>query len=163
MKLSTYQKKRDVSRTNEPFGDDPAKHGTTFKGAYVVHQHDATNMHFDLRLEIGGVLASFAVPKGISLDPEDKHLAVHTEDHPIEYLDFEAIIPEGTYGAGPMIVWDSGLVRYLEASAEEGVRDGKLHLSFEGKKLFGRYGLVRVKPRDGPCSRDPGATPTTRR
>ena len=82
-KLSTYRKKRDVSRTNEPFGDEPRAEGTTYKGAFVVHQHDATRMHFDLRLEIGGVLASFAVPKGISLDPADKHLAVNTEDHPI--------------------------------------------------------------------------------
>jgi bifunctional non-homologous end joining protein LigD len=148
-KLSTYQKKRDVSRTNEPFGEEPGRQGSTYKGAFVVHQHDATRMHFDLRLEVGGVLASFALPKGVSLDPDDKHLAVHTEDHPIEYLDFEAVIPNGTYGAGPMIVWDSGLVRYLEASAEESIRDGKIHFSLEGRKLFGRFGLVRVKPRDG--------------
>lgn len=151
MKLSTYRQKRDLSKTNEPVGGEQrpeeSRGGATFKGAFVVHQHDATNMHFDLRLEVGGVLASFACPKGISLDPEEKLLAIHTEDHPIEYLDFEAVIPEGTYGAGPMIAWDSGLVRYLDTSAEEGLRVGKLHVQLEGKKLGGRFGLVRLKPR----------------
>ncbi|MFO0615441.1 MAG: DNA ligase D [Polyangiaceae bacterium] len=151
MKLSTYRQKRDLSKTNEPVGDEAGlaagRGGSTFKGAFVVHQHDATNMHFDLRLEVGGVLSSFACPKGISLDPDEKLLAINTEDHPIEYLDFEAVIPEGTYGAGPMIAWDSGLVRYLDMSAEEGLRTGKLHIQLEGKKLAGRFGLVRLKPR----------------
>ena len=145
----TYRDKRDGSRTNEPFGEEPLREGTTYKGAFVVHQHDATRMHFDLRLEVGGVLASFAVPKGISLDPTDKHLAVNTEDHPIEYLDFEAVVPEGNYGAGPMIVWDSGLVRYLDASAEESIQAGKVHFSLEGKKVRGRFELIRLKPRPG--------------
>ncbi len=149
MKLDEYRKKRDASRTNEPLGDDPRAPRATWRGAFVVHQHDATRMHYDLRLEVAGVLASFAVPRGPTLDPAEKHLAVHTEDHPIEYLDFEAIIPEGTYGAGPMIVWDCGLVRYLDESAEEGLESGKLHFVLEGKKLRGRYALVRVKPQGG--------------
>ena len=106
-------------------------------------------MHFDLRLEVGGVLASFAIPKGPTLDPEVKHLAVHTEDHPIEYLDFEAVIPDGNYGAGPMICWDFGVVRYLDESAEDGVTSGKLHFQLEGRKLKGRFALVRVKGRSG--------------
>ncbi len=148
LKLGTYRDKRDASRTNEPMGDEPEARGPTWRGAFVVHQHDATRMHHDLRIEIGGVLASFAVPHGPSLDPEAKNLAVQTEDHPIEYLDFEAVIPEGTYGAGPMIVWDFGIVRYVELSAEEGLAEGKLHLVLEGRKLRGHFGLVRLKPRD---------------
>lgn len=152
-KLDEYRNKRDASRTNEPMGEEPGRAGPTLRGAFVVHQHDATGMHWDLRLEIGGVLASFAVPHGPSLDPDVRHLAVHTEDHPIEYLDFEAVIPAGTYGAGPMIVWDHGAVRYLETSAEEGLAAGKLHFALEGRKLRGRWGLVRVKPRSGGRSR----------
>src|SRR5690606_40312396 len=95
-KLGDYRRKRRPERTNEPFGDDAvtAPRGT-LAGAFVVHLHDATRRHFDLRLEVGGALASFAVPRGPSLDPEQKHLAVNTEDHPLEYLDFEAVIPEG--------------------------------------------------------------------
>ena len=149
-KLDSYRKKRDVSRTNEPFGGDEANgERSTWRGAFVVHQHDATRMHYDLRLETSGVLASFAVPRGPSLDPAEKHLAVHTEDHPIEYLDFEGVIPANTYGAGAMIAWDCGLVRYLDMTAEEGLREGKLHFVLEGKKLRGRWALVRVKPQSG--------------
>ncbi|HTJ81501.1 MAG TPA: DNA ligase D [Polyangiaceae bacterium] len=147
MKLDEYRKKRDAERTNEPLGDEPEARKPTWRGAFVVHQHDATRMHFDLRLEVGGALASFAIPKGPTLDPEVKHLAVHTEDHPIEYLDFEAVIPDGNYGAGPMICWDFGVVRYLDESAEEGIRSGKLHFQLEGRKLRGRFALVRVKGR----------------
>jgi bifunctional non-homologous end joining protein LigD len=150
LKLESYRKKRDAERTNEPLGDEPDAKRPTWRGAFVVHQHDATRMHFDLRLEIGGVLASFAIPKGPTLDPEAKHLAVHTEDHPIEYLDFEAVVPEGNYGAGPMIVWDFGVARYLDESAEDGLRSGKLHFSLEGRKLHGRFALVRVKSRTAP-------------
>lgn len=135
-------------------GDEVDARGPTWRGAFVIHQHDATRMHHDLRLEIGGVLASFAVPHGPSLDPEVKNLAVQTEDHPIEYLDFEAVIPEGTYGAGPMIVWDFGVVRYLDDPAEKGLEEGKLHFSLEGKKVRGRFGLVRMKPRGKPAGGD---------
>jgi bifunctional non-homologous end joining protein LigD len=149
MKLDEYRKKRDASRTNEPLGDDPRAGRATWRGAFVIHQHDATRMHWDLRLEASGVLASFAVPRGISLDPAVKHLAVHTEDHPIEYLDFEGVIPDGNYGAGPMIAWDCGVVRYLDESAEEGLESGKLHFVLEGKKVRGRFALVRVKPESG--------------
>lgn len=145
-KLGDYRRKRRPEATNEPFGDEaaaPAAEGTT-SGAFVVHLHDATRRHYDLRLEIGGVLASFAVPRGPSLDPEQKHLAVRTEDHPIEYLEFEDVIPDEQYGAGPMIVWDRGMVEYLEGPAEDEVRRGKLDLRLRGLKLRGRFALVKL-------------------
>jgi bifunctional non-homologous end joining protein LigD len=146
MKLAEYRRKRDAARTNEPFGAEPARpRAPTVAGPFVVHLHDATRTHYDLRLGVGGVLASFAVPKGPSLDPEQKHLAIHTEDHPIEYLDFEAVISEESYGAGPMIVWDRGSVRYLDGSAEEGLEKGKLDFVLSGYKLRGRFALVRLK------------------
>ncbi len=107
-----------------------------------MHQHGARRMHFDLRIEMGGTLASFAVPRGPSLDPADKRLAVQTEHHPIEYLDFEDVIPEGNYGAGPMIVWDIGRVRYLEAPGEAGEQSGKIDFVLSGQKLKGRFALV---------------------
>ncbi len=109
MKLARYRELRDPAGTSEPFGADPPKNAVvTLGGPFVLHLHAASRTHFDLRLPIGGVLASFAVPKGPSLDPDEKRFAAHTEDHPIEYLDFEGVIPEGNYGAGPMIVWDRG-------------------------------------------------------
>jgi bifunctional non-homologous end joining protein LigD len=145
VKLDEYKKKRDAGRTNEPMGEVPERAGPTTFGAYVVHQHDATRMHYDLRLEIGGVLASFAIPRGPTTDPDARHLAVHTEDHPLEYLDFEDVIPDGLYGAGPMICWDRGSVRFLETSAEEGLQKGKLDFVLSGYKLHGRYGLVKIK------------------
>src|SRR5688572_22777807 len=103
-KLSEYHRKRTPAATNEPFGDEaPAADETkALTGAFVVQLHDATRRHYDVRLEVGGVLASFAVPRGPSLNPADKHFAVKTEDHPIEYLEFEDVIPEKQYGAGPM-------------------------------------------------------------
>ncbi|HMJ56333.1 MAG TPA: DNA ligase D [Polyangiaceae bacterium] len=142
-KLATYEAKRDRARTNEPFGPEPAySGGGTQGGVFVVHLHDARRRHWDLRLELGGVLRSFAVPRGPSLDPADKRLAVETEDHPIEYLEFEAVIPEGNYGAGAMIVWDRGRVRYLEGTGEDGVARGKIDFELSGYKLRGRFGLV---------------------
>src|SRR5689334_16527702 len=99
--LDTYRKKRDPARTNEPFGPERAdKSSGTFRGSFVVHLHEATHTHYDLRLEMNGALESFAVPRGPTLDPAEKHLAIHTETHPIDYLHFEAVIPAGNYGAG---------------------------------------------------------------
>ena len=92
-----------------------------------------------------GVLASFAVPKGPSLDPAEKRLSVRTEDHPIEYTDFEAVIPDGNYGAGPMILWDRGRIRYLDGPVEEGLEKGKIDFELWGYKLRGRFALVRIK------------------
>lgn len=147
--LEGYRRKRDPARTNEPFGPRPPGgarrgHGTV-QGEFVVHLHDARRRHHDLRLEVGGVLASFAVPKGPSLDPADKRLAVHTEDHPLDYLRFERVIPEGNYGAGAMIAWDRGRVRYLgDGGAEAGLAAGKVDFELSGHKLRGRFALVHT-------------------
>lgn len=148
-KLDSYRDKRDPTRTNEPFGAEPMDSlkgaaGTT-AGRFVVHLHAATRRHYDLRIQIGGTLKSFAVPKGPSLVPLQKHLAVHTEDHPLEYLSFEAVIPEGNYGAGAMIVWDTGTIHYLETDAETGMAKGKLDFLLWGFKLRGRFALVETK------------------
>src|SRR5688572_16116750 len=141
--LERYRDKRDPTRTNEPFGAERiSSPQETWRGDFVVHQHGARRMHWDLRIEMGGTLKSFAVPRGPSLDPVDKRLAVQTEDHPIEYLDFEDVIPEGNYGAGPMIVWDIGRVQYLEQPAEAGEQKGKLDFLLFGQKLKGRFALV---------------------
>ena len=149
MKLARYRELRDPARTSEPFGAEPPENAVvTLGGPFVLHLHAASRTHFDLRLPIGGVLASFAVPKGPSLDPDEKRFAAHTEDHPIEYLDFEGVIPEGNYGAGPMIVWDRGRVRYLDGPAEEEIERGKIDFELWGHKLKGRFALVRMKKSD---------------
>ena len=149
-KLAKYREIRDFGASPEPSGHEAGEAsvvptGDTRSGSFVVHMHSATRLHYDLRLERGGVLASFAVPHGPSLDPETKVLAIETEDHPIEYLDYEGVIPEGNYGAGPMICWDRGEVRYLETSAEKGHEDGKIDFVLSGYKLRGRFALVRLK------------------
>jgi bifunctional non-homologous end joining protein LigD len=138
--LSTYRAKRSADRTPEPSGSVVAVHGRRF----IVHQHAATRLHFDLRLELDGVLKSWAVPKGPSRDPADKRLAVHVEDHPIEYGDFEGIIPEGNYGAGAVIVWDRGVWVPLEDPVE-GLKKGKLLFELRGYKLRGVWTLVKIK------------------
>ncbi len=154
-KLGTYRDKRAARITNEPFGDEApadssasadssAEATRTEAGAFVIHLHDATRRHYDVRLEVGGVLSSFAVPHGPSLDPSKKVLAVKTEDHPIEYLDFEDVIPDEQYGAGPMIVWDRGSVTYLEGPAEVELTQGKLHVELRGMKLRGRWAFVKL-------------------
>ena len=141
--LELYRQKRDPLSTNEPFGTEHKSSAReTRTGRFVVHLHDATRPHYDVRLQIGGTLKSFAVPRGPSLKPLDKHLAVLTEDHPLEYLEFEEVIPEGNYGAGAMIVWDVGRIRYLETTAERGLEIGKLDFELDGFKLHGRFALV---------------------
>lgn len=145
--LEKYRSKRDPKRTNEPFGSAGSSGEgtqTTLVGRFVIHQHNATRMHFDLRLQVGQVLESFAIPHGIPLDTKHKHLAVHTESHPLEYLHFEDVIPEGNYGAGPMIVWDVGGVRYIHTSAEEGIARGKLDFTLDGFKTKGRFSLIHT-------------------
>ena len=110
---------------------------------FVVHQHDATRMHWDLRLEIDGILCSWAVPKAPSMDPEDKRLAVKVENHPLEYVHFEEVIPAGNYGAGPMIAWDRGLFRPLIDPAQ-GLLDGEIKFELYGYKLRGAFTLVHT-------------------
>jgi bifunctional non-homologous end joining protein LigD len=121
--------------------------GATRTGRFVVHLHRARREHYDLRVEVGGALKSFAIPRGPSLDPADRRLAIETEDHPLDYLGFEAVIPAGNYGAGPMLLWDAGLIRYLEQPAEQGLAAGKLDFELRGYKLRGRFALVRTAPR----------------
>ncbi len=146
--LRRYREKRDPERTPEPFGGEPGLRAVPPDAAriFVVQQHAARALHYDLRLEIGGVLVSWAIPKGPSLDPKQKRLAVQTEDHPLEYADFEGSIPAGNYGAGAMIVWDRGIYRSRDGrSPAEGLAAGKLDLELEGHKLRGRFALVRTK------------------
>ncbi len=138
--LATYREKRASDRTPEPFGGAPG----TGVGMFVVQKHAASRLHYDLRLELGGTLVSWAVPKGISPDPVDKKLAVHVEDHPVEYIEFEGVIPEGEYGAGEMIVWDLGRWVALE-DPEAGMEDGKLLFELKGHKLKGVWTLVKLK------------------
>ncbi len=138
--LSSYRAKRSPDRTPEPFGGA----GTSPGKLFVVHMHAARRLHFDLRLEMEGVLRSWAVPKGPSSDTSEKRLAVHVEDHPIEYGDFEGVIPEGNYGAGAVIVWDRGSWVALE-DPFEGLRKGKLLFELNGYKLHGRWTLVKLK------------------
>jgi len=144
--LSQYREKRDPSTTTEPFEAEPARRmGPTKRGRFVVHCHDASRLHYDLRIQVGGVLESFAVPKGPSLRLDEKRLALHTEAHPLRYLDFEGVIPEGNYGAGAMIVWDRGRVAYPKDTAEDGFEEGALSLELDGFKLKGRFSLVRPR------------------
>jgi bifunctional non-homologous end joining protein LigD len=144
--LETYRKKRDPDRTPEPFGGRSPSSGRLF----VVQKHAARRLHYDLRLEMDGVLKSWAVPKGPSLHPEEKRLAVHVEDHPIEYGDFEGVIPPGNYGAGSVIVWDNGW--YRSAKPQQDLLDqlarGKVEVEIFGHKMRGRWTLARMSGKD---------------
>ena len=141
--LSTYRAKRAFDQTPEPGGLAP-RPAPKPGGLLIVHMHDATRLHWDLRLEMDGVLRSWAVPKGPSANPADKRLAVKVEDHPLEYGDFEGIIPEGNYGAGTVIVWDRGIWEPLE-DPHEGLEKGKLLFNLKGYKLHGRWTLIKLK------------------
>src|SRR5216117_549663 len=137
MPLEQYKRKRDFSRTPEPAG---AAGGPGQGRRVVVQRHRATRLHYDFRLEVDGVLASWAVPKGPTLDPSVRRQAIHVEDHPIEYFDFEGVIPKGEYGGGDVIVWDWG--RWEPAKEEDAARavaDGELHFDLDGEKLKGRF------------------------
>lgn len=146
--LDTYRRKRRFDRTAEPEGAAVAAPGAVDGEArFVVHRHRARRLHYDLRLEIDGVLVSWAVPKGPTLAPGTRRLAVHVEDHPLEYGDFEGVIPDGDYGAGDVIVWDRGTYRSDVGTASEGLANGDLHLELMGEKLRGRFVLVRTTGR----------------
>ena len=142
MSLREYRRKRNFQATPEPRGDAaPAR----AKGlSYVIQKHAASRLHYDFRLEWDGVLKSWAVPKGPSLDPREKRLAVMTEDHPIEYGDFEGTIPEGEYGGGTVLLWDRGTWQPRDDPGE-GLRQGKLVFSIQGQKLHGGWALVKLK------------------
>lgn len=150
--LAEYQRKRDFRKTPEPAG---GARKAAKKTIFVVQKHAASRLHYDLRLEVDGVLKSWAVPKGPSTNPRDKRLAMLVEDHPIEYADFEGVIPEGEYGGGTVIVWDTG--SYENASEQDGVvlppaealERGHFRMQLSGTKLKGGYALTRV-------ARDPG-------
>lgn len=150
MGLEEYNKKRDFRNTPEPTGEAISKTGTN---RFVIQRHQARALHYDLRLEINGTLKSWAVPKGPSMNPNDKRLAVRTEDHPIKYLHFHGTIPKGNYGAGEMIIWDSGFFeidrRELDMPAHEQLAKGNLKLVFQGKKVKGNFALVRTGERYG--------------
>jgi DNA ligase D-like protein (predicted 3'-phosphoesterase) len=166
--LGTYRAKRDFQRTPEPAGK-PARKSARKRAAqiadarresrassaqalhFVVQEHDATTRHWDFRLESpNGALVSWAVPKGPSLNPADKRMAIRTEDHPLEYAGFEGVIPEGEYGAGPVIVWDRGTYRNLtqrrgeEVPIDAALQSGHLTVWLEGEKIAGGFALTRV-------------------
>jgi bifunctional non-homologous end joining protein LigD len=146
MALDTYHEKRTPDRTPEPFGAPPKVSSQTDGGMYVIQKHAARRLHYDFRLEMEGVLRSWAVPKGPSLDPAQKHLAVMVEDHPLDYGGFEGVIPAGNYGAGAVIVWDRGVYRALSPPGDvaRSIRDGKVDIELHGFKLHGAFTMVRT-------------------
>lgn len=143
MGLETYWQKRNFAKTAEPRGRQSRRRGN----AFVVQKHDARRLHYDFRLELGGVLLSWAVPKGPSLDPKVKRLAMQTEDHPLDYGDFEGVIPKGEYGGGTVLVWDRGTWT-AEGDAEEMYRRGRLNFELHGEKLQGSFSLVRAPSKE---------------
>ena len=143
--LDLYRKKRDPGRTPEPFGAG----ATTSGWRFVIQKHGARRLHYDLRLEMDGVLKSWAVPKGPSVRAEEKRLAVHVEDHPIDYADFEGVIPPDNYGAGAVIVWDRGRYSLIKpGDPVEQLQRGKLELEFFGHKMRGLWTLVRMSKKE---------------
>jgi bifunctional non-homologous end joining protein LigD len=153
-RLRPYREKRDPGRTPEPRGERKGRSGRRSAPRFVVHEHHARSLHWDLRLERDGTLVSWAVPKGIPPDPKRNHLAVHVEDHPLEYLDFEGDIPAGEYGAGKIKIWDRGT---YEA---EKFRDDEVILTFHGERLRGKYALFQTRGKNWMIHRmDPPEVP----
>jgi bifunctional non-homologous end joining protein LigD len=144
MSLDGYRRKRDFEKTAEPSGREEAKRGAR----YVIQKHAASRLHYDFRLELDGVLKSWAVPKGPSLDPNVKVLAVHVEDHPLEYGTFEGVIPKGQYGGGTVMLWDHGTWE-PEGDPVEAYRRGKLVFRLFGARLRGRWTLIRMGGKAG--------------
>ncbi len=155
MPLDKYRAKRDFKQTPEPPGRE--NEGIEAPLRFVVHKHHASRLHWDLRLELDGVLKSWAIPKGPSLNPEDKKLAVMVEDHPIDYQTFEGVIPEGNYGAGPVMIWDKGTYhaahtpdrRASEKALKAGLAKGHISFVLEGERLKGEFALVRLRKGEG--------------
>src|SRR2546421_7497900 len=148
MGLAEYKRKRDFKKTAEPAGKPLPK---KIKGAsrFVIQKHAARRLHYDFRLEMEDVLKSWALPKGLPLKRGEKHLAVEVEDHPIEYEQFEGIIPEGQYGGGTVMVWDRGNYGVYGEQPVKSLREGKLHLVLDGEKAKGEWTLVRIRGREG--------------
>ncbi len=144
MGLHEYRRKRDFQKTDEPAGRRSVKGGWQ----YLIQKHAASRLHYDFRLELDGVLKSWAVPKGPSLDPNVKSLAVHVEDHPIEYGSFEGVIPQGQYGGGTVMLWDRGTWE-PEGDAAEAYQQGKLVFRLAGERLKGRWALIRMGGKAG--------------
>ncbi|MFP4640453.1 MAG: DNA polymerase ligase N-terminal domain-containing protein [Guyparkeria sp.] len=151
-RLKRYREKRDLRKSPEPGGGRRSSKGGR---RFVIQKHDASRLHYDFRLEVDGVLVSWAVPKGPSTDPGERRLAVRTEDHPLDYATFEGVIPEGEYGAGAVIVWDTGPYRNLRAnkgpdslSMPRSIDDGLVEVWLEGEKLRGGYALKRLEDRE---------------
>ncbi len=142
MSLKEYARKRDFRQTPEPAGE-PGSKGRAEGLIYVIQKHAASRLHYDLRLEEGGVLLSWAIPKTPPLAEGEKRLAVRTEDHPLDYAGFEGVIPEPEYGAGAVEIWDRGTYTAVEST------DSKRIVDIRGRRLAGRYALVRIKPRAG--------------
>ncbi len=146
--LKDYEAKRDFRRTPEP---SPGGRQVSAEPIFVIQKHDASRLHYDFRLEVDGVLKSWAIPKGPSTDPQEKRLAIPTEDHPLEYGGFEGVIPEGEYGAGAVLVWDTGKFRNITEKKgvaldlPEALAHGHLKVWLEGRKLKGGYALTRFK------------------
>src|SRR2546427_4639122 len=138
MGLEEYKRKRRFNETPEPSGEVKKSAGNSF----VIQKHHATRLHYDFRLEMEGVLRSWAIPKGPSLNPAEKRLAMLTEDHPIDYGEFEGVIPKGNYGAGKVIIWDNGTIDMVNPQTpEQSWKKGKFHLVLHGKKLKGERGI----------------------
>jgi bifunctional non-homologous end joining protein LigD len=160
VKLTEYRRKRDFEKTAEPSGAEPAPESSKLR--FVIQKHAASHLHYDLRLELDGVMKSWAVPKGPSTDPSVKRLAMEVEDHPIGYNDFEGTIPKGEYGGGTVMLWDNGTYTADGVNPDEaeeklraGYRKGDLKVTFFGKRMRGSWALVRMKPRDENSSSKP--------
>lgn len=148
MSLEKYKAKRDFTQTREPAGKIVSTKNNSAL-SFVVQKHAASHLHYDFRLEMDGVLKSWAVPKGFPHVKGDRRLAMQVEDHPIEYGGFEGSIPPGNYGAGTVMLWDFGVYNVLDGEPLDALDEGKLPLELAGKKLKGRWTLVRMKPKDG--------------
>lgn len=151
--LKEYKKKRNFKATKEPSGSTISSKKKSKTLIFVIQEHHARRLHYDFRLECGGVLKSWAVPKGPSLDPSEKRLAVETEDHPLEYADFHGIIPEGEYGAGKVFIWDKGTWQSEDENPEEALRKGHLKFRLKGKRIKGSFVLIRTSMGEGDGSK----------
>src|SRR5687768_15115173 len=163
-RLAKYRAKRDFEKTAEPAGGKVSSTKKRHKLQFVLQKHAASHLHFDLRLEVDGVMKSWAVPKGPSLDPSVKRLAMQVEDHPIDYNTFEGTIPKGEYGGGTVMLWDRGTYTSdvaaspdeEELAIREGLKRGDLKITFHGERLHGSFALIRMKySRDGSASSKP--------